>query len=408
MNHNDIKSAIDELGSTIKSFQDQNDLLEKKYDGITKEQADRLEKMATDMAASLQEQQQIKAALNRPGLAAQDEKAEKDAKNKEIKEAFSTWLRTRDPEAKKAYKELCTKDIVTNVNPDGGYLLLPNEMANFVSQRVFETSPIRLLANIETGSSASLEVVVDDNEAGAEWEGEGDTFGNTDTPEVGRVTITAHKLAAKPKISHEALEDSMLDVAAWLQRKLSDKFARTENTAFVTGNGVGRPRGFTTFAAWAAAGTYERGKIEQVNSGSSGAVTSDGLIELQNSLKEAYQGNARFVMKRGTFGDVMKLKNSQNDYYLIGMDFGSKSGMAGMTILGKPVVFFDDMPAVGSNALAIAYGDFQQGYTIYDKVGLNILPDPYSSDGFVQYKTYKRTGGHVTNFEAIKLQKLAN
>ena len=79
-----------------------------------------------------------------------------------------------------------------------------------------------------------------------------------------------------------------------------------------------------------------------------------------------------------------------------------------MRILQKPVTFFDDMAAVGASALSVAYADWRRAYTIMDRVGLQILRDPYTNKGFVTFYTYKRTGGDVTSFDAIKIMKYSS
>jgi HK97 family phage major capsid protein len=66
------------------------------------------------------------------------------------------------------------------------------------------------------------------------------------------------------------------------------------------------------------------------------------------------------------------------------------------------------MQATGTAAnLIAAYGDFGRGYTIVDRVGLQVLRDPFTADGFVKFKTYKRVGGDVTNFDAFKIMRVA-
>ena len=78
-----------------------------------------------------------------------------------------------------------------------------------------------------------------------------------------------------------------------------------------------------------------------------------------------------------------------------------------LTLLEKPVILMDDMPTIASNALSIAYGDFSEGYTIVDRVGLSVTVDPYTAPGFIKYYATKRVGGGVTNFEALKTLKMA-
>jgi HK97 family phage major capsid protein len=67
----------------------------------------------------------------------------------------------------------------------------------------------------------------------------------------------------------------------------------------------------------------------------------------------------------------------------------------------------EDMPDIASNSFSIAFGDFARGYLIVDRVGINVLRDPFSAKPYVLFYTTKRVGGGVQNFEAIKLMKFA-
>lgn len=257
----------------------------------------------------------------------------------------------------------------TDSNPNGGYLVMPELSATVVS-RVFETSPIRLVANVEQAGTKSREFLIDDDEGTAEWSGE-KSIASENTPEIGLKEIVTHEITAKMKATATMLEDAYLDLAGWMQGKGADKISRTENSAFFTGNGVNKPRGLLTYANWAAAGVYERDKIEQIISGSATGLTAEGLIDTQYALKEDYQASAVWMMRRATFGSVIKLKGSDNFYFGPMM---LAEGVPTMQLLGKRVIFADDMQALGTGGnLAVAYGDFSRAYTILDRVGLQVL-----------------------------------
>jgi HK97 family phage major capsid protein len=289
----------------------------------------------------------------------------------------------------------------TDTGPKGGYLVMP-ELSATVVGRVFETSPLRLVANVEQTGAKSRTFLIDDDEGTAEWSGER-AVATEDTPDVGQKEIVAHDVTAKMNATADMLEDAYFDLANWLQGKGADKISRTENTAFFTGTGVNKPRGLLTYSAWAAAGTYERDKIEQVNSGAATTFTADGLIDAQAALKEDYQAAAVWMMKRASFGAVIKLKGADNFYFGATM---LKDGNTGMQLLGKRVVFADDMQAIGTGSnLIAAYGDFGRGYTILDRIGLQVLRDPYTADPYTVFRLRRRTGGDVTSFDAIKLVK---
>jgi hypothetical protein len=83
-------------------------------------------------------------------------------------------------------------------------------------------------------------------------------------------------------------------------------------------------------------------------------------------------------------------------------------GVPTMQLLGKRVIFADDMQALGTGSnLAVAYGDFGRAYTILDRVGLQVLRDPYTEDPYTIFRLRRRTGGDVTSFDAVKLMRLA-
>jgi HK97 family phage major capsid protein len=401
----EIKGLVEKINPTLVELRSEIDGLKASQpkDVVTEEKHAKMAEDITARMADLQAKQaKLEAAMNRPG--ADDAKGmnvEIEAKHRDAFRAYMAYGKTDG--LKETREGIEIKAMSTDVNPDGGYLVRP-ELSQTIVTRIFETSPLRQVANVERTGSKSIDILIDDQEAGARWVGEGASSGQTDTPQLGQKVIAAHKIEADPRMTTEMIEDAYLDVEGWLAGKVADKFARTQNTAFVSGTGVGQPRGFLTYAAWSAAGVYERDKIEQVNMGSAAALNADGLIELQNALKEGYQGNAVFGMKRTTFGAALQLKGSDNYFFSPVL---LANGQATIQLLGKPVVFMDDMPAVGANALSVVYADFSMAYTILDRVGLQVLRDPFTNKGFVTYYTTQRVGGDVTSFDAIKIGKVA-
>ena len=290
-----------------------------------------------------------------------------------------------------------TKAMSVGSDPDGGYMVTP-AIGTIINGVQFETSPMRAIANIETISSDAIEYPRDDDEASAGWVGEQEDRPETGTPKAGMQRIPVHELYANPKVTQKLLEDNAWNVEAWLGNKIGDKFGRTEANAFVVGNGVKKPRGFTTYAsgAYVAGGS---GKIEQVAAAAAGLIGWDDLINILTALKEFYLGGSNWLMQRATVGKVMLLKDGEGRYIWQQNQQAGKPSI----LLGYEVRQAADMDAVGASKLPVAFGNFKMGYTIVDRVGISTLRDPYSAKPFVQFYTRKRVGGDVTNFEAIKL-----
>lgn len=361
----------------------------------------KFDKMAAQVTGAMEKLQSIEAknaaleaAIARGDVSGKGGNAEVEAK---AHEAIREFTRKGDR------GQLEVRAMSTDSQPSGGFLVMPELSATVVS-RVFETSPIRLFANVEQAGTKSREFLIDDDEGSAEWSGE-KAVAAEDTPDVGMKEITTHEITSKMRATATMLEDAYFDLAGWMQGKGAEKISRSENSAFFAGNGVNKPRGLLTYSAWSAAGVYERDKIEQVISGAATGVTADGFIDMQASLKEEYQASAVWMMKRATFGAVLKLKGQDNFYFGPMM---LKEGVPTMQLLGKRVSFADDMQALGTGGnLAVAYGDFGRAYTILDRVGLQVLRDPYSEDPYTVFRLRRRTGGDVTSFDAVKLMRLA-
>lgn len=289
------------------------------------------------------------------------------------------------------------KAMQVGLDPSGGYFVSPTVMARILSI-VRETSPMREVATVENVSSDVAEFPVDDDEADCGWVGENEDRNETDTPDVGVQRISVHEIFAQPRVTQRLLEDADFDVESYLGAKIGDKIGRTEASAFVAGDGVKKPKGFLVYPAGDG-----RGRIEQVNSGVADNFNFDSLINLMSALKDFYAAGAVWGMRRATMGKVMLLKDGEGRY------IWSPNAQAGRpsVLLGHDVRQFADMPAVGAGSLPIAFGNFRVAYTIVDRRGLVTLRDPYTKKGSVKFYTTKRVGGDVTNFEAIKLMKVA-
>ncbi|HDY66301.1 MAG TPA: phage major capsid protein [Candidatus Scalindua sp.] len=301
--------------------------------------------------------------------------------------------------------ESVVKTMQVGVNPDGGFLVFPDRITNFRVDRIFETSPVRAVARVITTASDQVEIIIDDNEAtSGGWVGETQNRPTTDTPQIGQETIATHEQFAQPALTQKFLDDSSIDPVQFINDKVTDILTRTENTAFVIGDGSQKPKGFLTYDAWAAADTYERNAVEQIDSGSADNVTYDGFVDTQNALKDAYQSSAVWMMKRTTWGNVLKLKDGESRPLI---NFEQLAEDPTRVVLGKRVLFADDMPVVASDALSVVFGDFGVGYTIVDRLGIRVLRDAFTNKPLVLFYTTKRVGGAVTNFEALKIMKLA-
>jgi HK97 family phage major capsid protein len=300
------------------------------------------------------------------------------------------------------------KALSAGSDPDGGYLL-PHATAGRMVAKLYEQSTMRQLANVQTISTAKLEGIVDNDEAGAGWVSEMGTRSDTSTPQIGKYEIEAHEMYAMPKVTQKLLDDASTDVEGWLAGKTADKLARVEGAAFTTGNGIGKPRGLFAYTTAATADdTRAWGVFEHIKTGTNGDFNSttkaDPLFDLIGAFKDQYLQNASWLMRREVRTKLRKLKGATSDLYLWepSMQVGQPDKLNGYGVRVDQYV-----PALATDSLSLALGDFKEGYTIVDRVGIRTLRDPYTAKPYIVFYSTKRTGGGATNFEAVKFLKFA-
>ena len=269
----ELKKMLEELGRAFEEYKKINDqrMAEIKANGsasasteekLAKADADiaRLTKARDDLQKQIDE---MKTVMSRPGTGASSgQEAERKAAQQK---AFDKYMR----QGKEGLNADEVKLLSTDDGPNGGFLVR-EEVSGKVIEKVYESSPIFQLADVISISGKSISLAADLDEAGAEWGGEQESPNTTTTPTWKEIEIVAHELRAKPKATQVMLEDARFDIEAWLSKKVSDKFSRTAATAFVSGNGIKKPRGFLTYSSGTSFGT-----IEQVVSGSAAALTAE-------------------------------------------------------------------------------------------------------------------------------------
>lgn len=421
----DFKKTNDQRLKEIENKGNADPLLEKKVDGINASITTLMDSIKKDNEEAQNRTDDLELrmngmALNGGGNGAKDMQAEAQKfynmvnqrpvlpgevdvqAYKDYKPAFNAYLR----KGEKAIPRDFQNALSVGSDPDGGYWVTPDTSGR-IATLIYESSPMRQVANVVTIGTDALEGPKDLGEdASGGWVGETSSRGDTNTAQVGTWRIPVYEQFSQPKMTQKLLDDSFFNVENWLAEKVSSKLSRVENTAFITGDGVNKPRGLLTYSSGVpSASAWD--VIEQVNSGASGAFAGsnpgDKLIDLVFKLKTAYRQGASWMMSRTTLAEARKLKDGQGNY-MWQPNFGET---AGSNLLGFSIVEAEDMPALASNSLSIVFGNMNVAYQIVDRMGIRILRDPFTDKPNIKFYTTKRTGGDMVNFEAIKIMKFA-
>lgn len=397
-----MKELFAQLNQTFDEFKVENDKRLKEIeakghaDPLLEEKVDKINAAISELDKKHKQRiDEFEAKMNRTGL-----QSEEDQAKAAYRTSFNAFARKGDIQAA----------LSTGSDPDGGYSV-PIEVDSNVLELERNDVAMRRLANVISLGTPNYTKLVNKGGAGSGWVGETDARPETTTASLAALTPYWGEVYANPAATQQMLDDSMFNVEQWLASEVSTAFAEAENTKFLTGDGILCPKGILSYTmATTADATRAFGSVQYVKTAEAAAFKAasatvspaDCLIDMQQALKVAFRGNAKWLMNSATVGIVRKFKNAvQGDLiWQPGIQAGQPS-----TLLGKPIEEDEAVPSIGANAFPVLYGDFKRGYTICDRIGTRVLRDPYTNKPYVMFYTTKRVGGFMTDSNAIKVLK---
>jgi len=316
------------------------------------------------------------------------------------KAAFDAYVRRGETHGLHLIEQ---KALSVGSGQDGGYLV-PPETEAAVIRGVKNISPIRAIAGNRTVSASVYKKPFAVTGPATGWVAETATRPETNSPTLAELTFPTMELYAMPSATQTLLDDSAVNIDEWLAEEIQIAFAQQEGTAFVSGDGNNKPKGFLNYTK-VANGSWSWGNIGYIATGEDGGFAetdaSDNLIDLIYSLKSEYRSNAHWAMNRATQAAIRKIKDADGNYI---WQPGERADLA-PTLMNYPIAESEDMPNMAEDSYSIAFGDFNRGYLVVDRAGISVLRDPYSAKPYVLFYTTKRVGGGVQDFDAIKLLK---
>jgi HK97 family phage major capsid protein len=234
-----------------------------------------------------------------------------------------------------------------------------NAVGNEIMQAYFEAQKwygrVRDVSTVfSTATGASLPIPVPDDTANTgEIIAEAGAVTTTVDPTFGQVVLKPFKYSSKAVIvSVELLQDSFINLPAYLGQALGTRIGRKQNTDFTLGVGTTEPNGVQVRASL--------GKT----AASATAITVDEVIDLMTSVDVAYRArpNVRFMAHDTITAYLRKLKDGQGRYL---WETSTQLGQPDR-LFGYPVVVNNDMDsALTTNKRLLLFGDFGS-YVIQD------------------------------------------
>lgn len=208
------------------------------------------------------------------------------------------------------------------------------------------------------------------------------------------VDLSALSIGALAKISKNFINNTDLDVLAFVIKKIAKALADFLSKEAIAGTG----------AAGHMTGAIKTTNVVNAGGIAIGSITADKLIDLQLEVPEVYQVDAYWTMSKTLFKHIKKYKDGAGDYILV-RDFTAGSGWS---LLGKPVSIDENMPAVAENAIPVIYGDMSGlAIKLSKDVEVKVLNELYAVQNAVGVLGYVEADSKIENSQKFVALKMA-
>lgn len=326
----------------------------------------------------------IEAKLNRPGTPANDNEPKLETK------ALNGFLRN----GAQSLDDIERKTLNLGTPAGGGYVVAPDYSTQIID-KLTQVSPLRSLASVMTIGTTEVYIPLLTGNADGGWVTETGARPSTE-PTFGQANVKTFEYAATVPVSLQLLEDSFIDLSAFLQKHIVKRFGKGESTAFMKGDGNGKPTGLLNTP----------GDYTQFTAGQSGSDLLEKLIKAFYGLPSEYASVGSWMMRRETMGLIRELADGS------GTSLSWADSLADgtpPTLMGRPVYESVDMDLMTGAATTypVSFGDYASAYQIVDRVGIAIQRDDFTGadNGIVKLRARRRVGGKPVLPEAVVLIK---
>jgi HK97 family phage major capsid protein len=343
-------------------------------------QIERIRKV-NDLAASTALTNAVGDAVNR---------AERNSGKSPALNAFNKWLRNGDRGLDSDDLAVIRNVMSTTTGAEGGFTVA-TEVATSVIDALKAFGGMRSVATVlrtEGGNPMNFPT-----SNGVSEEGEIVAENVTTTPldlTFGTLGLPVYKYSSKSlAVPWELLQDSSIDVQAFVINRLVTRLGRITNKHFTIGSGVSQPNGVVTASTSGRIGT----------AGNTTSVTYDFLVDLEHSVDPAYRegGRGGYMVHDTTLRELRKIKDTQGrPLFVPGYEMNVPGG-APNTLMGSPITVNQDMPVMAANAKSILFGDLST-YNIRDAMNVEMKrfdDSAFALKGQVGFCAWLRSGGNL-------------
>ena len=269
--------------------------------------------------------------------------------------------------------------------------IIPSSIANKIIKKVYDICPIYQLAT-RYNIGGTLNIPYYDEETQSITMAYATEFTELESTsgKFASIELKGFLAGALSKVSKSLINNSQFDIVNFVISAMADSISKWIEKELLNG---------TTDKV-----TGLSGVTQKVTAAAATALTADELIDVQEEVPDAYQGNAIWVMNKKTRKAIRKLKDGDGNY-LLNKDFNAKWGY---TLLGKDVYTSDNMSTMTAGKTAIYYGDMSGlAVKLSEEVSIEVLREKFATQHAIGVVGWIEIDSKVENAQKIAKLEMA-
>ncbi|MGW6502958.1 phage major capsid protein [Nonomuraea angiospora] len=270
------------------------------------------------------------------------------------------------PSDEAATKKAQIRNAASSVSPADGGFLVPETLRSQLLEIALEMAVVRSRATVVPMDSARVPFPTIDVTSNASslfggmiayWGEESAALTESD-PKFGRVVLDAKKLTGLSVVPNELLQDSIISFSALVERLWPMVLAFEEDSAFMTGSGVGEPLGFL------GAGNSAGIAVAAEGGQPADTIVYENVVKMFARMLPSSLGRSAWIISPDVvpelFTMALSVGTGGNSVFVV-----NAAGPGPMTLFGRPIIISEKAGRLGDRG-DIAFVDLSY-YLIGDR-----------------------------------------
>lgn len=277
----------------------------------------------------------------------------------------------------------------SNWTPVANSAVIPSSIANKIIEKVKNISPIYGMST-KYNVRGTLSIPYYDESAGTITVGYQEEFSDiiATSGKLSSISLGGFLVGAFTKVSRSLMNNATFDILSYVINKLAEAIALWIDNEIINGT-PGKITGLSTAKNVLTTADAKR-------------ITADELIDLQDTIPDAFQPNCVWVMSRAARSAIRKLKDGDGNF-LLNKDATAKWGYV---LFGRPV-YLSDAVEYKAGKPAIYYGDFS-GLAVKttEDISVEVLREQFATQHAVGAVAWLEMDSKIENEQKVAVLEM--